>query len=86
MQPLQIYIGPIIRIGRESWCLPYAGFFHHFSLNQRFSQGVITHVLFSLPINFFPGLSSANTGHMTHCSCELCWPMKSLEICPQNFW
>ena len=27
MQPLQICIGPIIRIGRESWCLPYAGFF-----------------------------------------------------------
>ena len=28
MQPLQICIGPIIRIGQESWCLPYAGFFH----------------------------------------------------------
>ena len=27
MQPLQICIGPAIRIGRESWCLPYAGFF-----------------------------------------------------------
>ena len=27
MQPLQICIGPIIRIGRESWCLPFAGFF-----------------------------------------------------------
>ena len=27
MQQLQICIGPIIRIGRESWCLPYAGFF-----------------------------------------------------------
>ena len=27
MQPLQICIGPSIRIGRESWCLPYAGFF-----------------------------------------------------------
>ena len=26
MQPLKICIGPIIRIGRESWCLPYAGF------------------------------------------------------------
>ena len=26
MQPLQICIGPTIRIGRESWCLPYAGF------------------------------------------------------------
>ena len=29
MQPLQICIGPIIRIGRESWCLPYAGFFYN---------------------------------------------------------
>ena len=26
MQPLQICIGPNIRIGRESWCLSYAGF------------------------------------------------------------
>ena len=26
MQPLQICIGPTIRIGRESWCLLYAGF------------------------------------------------------------
>ena len=26
MQPLQICISPTIRIGRESWCLPYAGF------------------------------------------------------------
>ena len=25
-QPLQICIGSTIRIGRESWCLPYAGF------------------------------------------------------------
>ena len=25
-QPLQICIGPAIRIGRESWCLPYAEF------------------------------------------------------------
>ena len=27
MRPLQICIGPTIRIGREIWCLPYAGFF-----------------------------------------------------------
>ena len=26
VQTLQICIGPTIRIGRESWCLPYAGF------------------------------------------------------------
>ena len=32
MQPLQICIGPIIRIGRESWCLPYAGFFYTITL------------------------------------------------------
>ena len=29
MQQLPICIGPIIRIGRESWCLPYAGFFSY---------------------------------------------------------
>ena len=28
MQPPQICIGPTIRIDRESWCLPYAGFFY----------------------------------------------------------
>ena len=27
MQPLQNCIGPTIRIGREIFCLPYAGFF-----------------------------------------------------------
>ena len=40
MQPLQICIGPIIRIGRESWCLPYAGFFCIGAIsdhNERFS-------------------------------------------------
>ena len=30
MQPLQNCIGPAIRIGRESWCLPYAGYFFSF--------------------------------------------------------
>ena len=40
MQPLQICIGPIIRIGRESWCLPYTGFFQDSSpnVNQSLSQ------------------------------------------------
>ena len=28
LQLLKNCIGPTIRIGRESWCLPYAGFFH----------------------------------------------------------
>ena len=31
-QPLQICIGPTIRIGRDSWGLPYAGFFSQFSI------------------------------------------------------
>ena len=34
MQSLQICIGPIIRIGRESWCLPYAGFLLNHSLRD----------------------------------------------------
>ena len=29
MQPLQICIGPTIRIGQEGWCLPYVGFFKY---------------------------------------------------------
>ena len=32
MQPLQICIGPTIRIGRESWCFPYAGFLLYYTL------------------------------------------------------
>ena len=28
MQPLQICIGPTIYIGRENWCLLYAGIFY----------------------------------------------------------
>ena len=28
-QPLQNCIGPTIRIGQESWCLAYAGFFSY---------------------------------------------------------
>ena len=31
-QPLHICIGPTIRIGRESWCLPYAGFLMVFTV------------------------------------------------------
>ena len=34
MQPLQNFIGPTIRIGREILCLPYAGFF----LNQKLKK------------------------------------------------
>ena len=32
-QPLDICIGPTIRISREGWCLPYAGFFFDKSRN-----------------------------------------------------
>ena len=28
MEPLQICIGPTIRIARESWCLPYMRYFN----------------------------------------------------------
>ena len=31
MRPLQICIGPTVRIGRENWCLPYAGFFFYWT-------------------------------------------------------
>ena len=41
MQSLQICIGPTIRIGRKSWCLPYVGFFlsnftNNYSIFQQF--------------------------------------------------
>ena len=39
MQPLQICIGPIIRIGRESWCLPYAGFLSNNMFRKALSVG-----------------------------------------------
>ena len=37
MQPLQICIGPTIRIGRESWCLPYAGFLLYTMITKKVS-------------------------------------------------
>ena len=48
MQPFQICIGPIIRIGRESWCLPYAGFFSS-ALAPAVSS--VSHLAFPLPSN-----------------------------------
>ena len=50
MQPLQICIGPTIRIRRESWCLPYAGFFVRSSLyesrgDQKYPIWVISDLL-----------------------------------------
>ena len=41
MQPLQICIGPTIRIGQESWCLSYAGFFGTDSLLKVFETNDI---------------------------------------------
>ena len=32
MLPLQICSGPSIRIGRQSWCLPYVGFLLNISM------------------------------------------------------
>ena len=38
MQPLQICIGPTIRIGREILCLPYAGFLGQYTALVGFNQ------------------------------------------------
>ena len=39
MQPLQICIGPTILIGRESWCLPYAGFLNiHLNIHKKYRK------------------------------------------------
>ena len=54
MQPLQICIGPIIRIGRESWCLPYAGFFSNPS--NKILKLLFTHLYYEL---WFPHFESA---------------------------
>ena len=57
-QPLQIWIGPTISIGQESWCLPYAGF-----LTKRLILNIdreIYHV--RLGINQKSGLESIKTG------------------------
>ena len=42
MQPLKNCIGPTIRIGRESWCLLYAGFFSSKPLFGRPGRGTIS--------------------------------------------
>ena len=48
MQPLQICIGPTKRIGRESWCLPYAGFFIYFSfLSSRNLSKIVLVLLYA---------------------------------------
>ena len=69
MQPLQICIGPIIRIGRESWCLPYAGFF---GTNLKKFTSVF---LFK---NF---LDKPNFSEIVLCHCEMLdWTMFALDI------
>ena len=60
-------------------------FLKHFSLNQHFSHGVAMYsCIFLSPMSTFPGLSLANTGHMTSRSYEVCWLMKGLKICQPN--
>ena len=46
MQPLQICISPSIRIGRESWCLPYAGFLQKAFEISETKHPVVDHNLF----------------------------------------
>ena len=46
-QPLQICIGPAIRIGQESWCLPYVGFFR--VLMPRWEMALLLWDLFCSP-------------------------------------
>ena len=73
MQPLQNCIGPTIRIGRESWCLPYAGFLarglvlsflcvqnnikYHYVLVVSLTTNSITNP-FNTPLANLPGLVS----------------------------
>ena len=44
-QPIQICIGSTIRIGRESWCLPYAGFFIIFFMVDQRVSGSPTYIM-----------------------------------------
>ena len=53
MQPLQICIDPIIRIGRDSWCLPYAGFFSFISILTTFQQ-MLTVIIMGGPYQDHP--------------------------------
>ena len=48
-QPLQICIGPTVRIGRESWCLPYAGFIKQKLFNQT-KNGLLKYIIFVLKL------------------------------------
>ena len=53
MQPVQICIGATMRIGQESWCLPYAGFLWNNIGNKRLvgmSNWPCQNVLLSLKI------------------------------------
>ena len=42
---LQICIGPTIRIGRESWCLPYAGFFNNKNSKKKLPKYLLNLIL-----------------------------------------
>ena len=53
MQPLQICIGPIIRIGRESWCLPYAGFFICIRQSPKVELEEMKKNIYALPLSTF---------------------------------
>ena len=55
MQPLQICIGPTICIGRESWCLPYAGFFWITSLREALPRKNLLFDNVQIEADFFLG-------------------------------
>ena len=60
MQPLQISIGPTIRIGRESWCLPYAGFLNKNLKTFNFFQPLN-------PLKVRRKIALENHGHILQC-------------------
>ena len=81
MQPLQICIGPTIRIGRESWCLPYAGFFIIVSGFKKWSRTNFTHK--STGIAFHRYLTILV--HVTQGSLIQCTYVFS-SFCSNNWW
>ena len=87
-QPLQICIGPSIRIGRESWCLPYTFFFLG---NLQKSVNTTTYIrrpwtlkantAYERPLNLLKFAdNNTNTTVLNNCSLQCYWLLHSHNL------
>ena len=81
MQVLQNCICPIIRISRESWCLPYAVFSKNRPLGRFFHR--VDMSVCPLPMQFFcvqELVHASLVRELVHASVALAWSPKNGEV------